>query len=135
MFWGSQSEDLEHRKMTEGQNSERGDSNGVRGDSTGERGDSTGERGDSNDGRGDSNDVRRDSNDGRRDSTGDRRDSRGDRRDSKGRLLPNPVLCCESLSIRATAQVHPALLLNNMNRLYTKLCQWVPFLKKKSPLI
>ena len=64
MFWGSQTEDLEHRKMAEGQKNE-GDLNGERGD------------------------------------------SKGDRRDSKGRLLPNPVLCCESLSVRATAQVHP----------------------------
>ena len=73
MFWGSQTEDLEHRKMAEGQKNE-GDLNGERGDSKGERG-----------------------------------DSKGDRRDSKGRLLPNPVLCCESLSVRATAQVHPKM--------------------------
>ena len=66
MFWGSQTEDLEHRKMAEGQKNE-GDLNGERGD------------------------------------------SKGDRRDSKGRLLPNPVLCCESLSVRATAQVNPEM--------------------------
>ena len=42
------------------------------------------------------------------DSNGQKQDSNGERRDSKGRLLPNPVLCCESLSVRATAQVHPA---------------------------
>ena len=73
MFWGSQTEDLEHRKMAEGQKS-AGDSNGERGD-----------------------------------SKGDRRDSKWERRDSKGRLLPNPVLCCESLSVRATAQVNPKM--------------------------
>ena len=87
MFWGSQAEDLEHRKMAEGQNS-AGDSNSERGDSNSEGGDSKGDR---------------------RDSKGDRRESKGDRRDSKGRLLPNPVLCCESLSVRATAQVHPKM--------------------------
>ena len=80
MFWGSQAKDLEHRKMAEGQNS-AADSNSERGDSNGERGDSNGERENLN----------------------------GDRRDSKGRLLPNPVLCCESLSVRATAQVHPKI--------------------------
>ena len=87
MFWGSQAKDLEHRKMAEGQNS-AADSNSERGDSNGERGDSNGERGDSN---------------------GERENLNGDRRDSKGRLLPNPVLCCESLSVRATAQVHPKI--------------------------
>ena len=66
MFWGSQTEDLEHRKMAEGQKSAG-------------------------------------------DSKGERRDSKAERRDSKGRLLPNPVLCCESLSVRATAQVHPKM--------------------------
>ena len=50
----------------------------------------------------------------RQDSNGEKQESNGERRDSKGRLLPNPVLCCESLSVRATAQVHPALL-NNGN--------------------
>ena len=107
MFWGSQAEDLEHRKMTEGQNSagesnsERGDSNSGKGDSNGETGDSNGERENSNE---------------------DMRDSNGDRRDSKGRLLPNPVLCCESLSVRATAQVHPTLLKNVARVQYEFLC-------------
>ena len=79
MFWGSQAEDLEHRKMAEGQNS---------------AGESKSEKGDSN----------------------------GERRDSKGRLLPNPVLCCESLSVRATAQVHPTLLKNVARVQYEFLC-------------
>ena len=87
MFWGSQAEDLEHRKMTEGQNS-AGESNSERGDSNSGKGDSNGETGDSN---------------------GERENSKGERRDSKGRLLPNPVLCCESLSVRATAQVNPKM--------------------------
>ena len=87
MFWGSQAEDLEHRKMAEGQN-RAGESNSERGDSKGEKGKLNGEK---------------------ENSKGDRRDSNGERRDSKGRLLPNPVLCCESLSVRATAQVHPKM--------------------------
>ena len=53
-----------------------------------------------------------DSNEARRESNDERRDSNGERRDSKGRLLPNPVLCCESLSVRATAQVHPTIIKN-----------------------
>ena len=82
MFWGSQAEDLEHRKMAEDQNT----ANGNTQDTLGEK----------------------------RESNGEKRDSNGERRDSKGRLLPNPVLCCESLSVRATAQVHKAIL-NNGN--------------------
>ena len=75
MFWGSQAEDSEHRKMAEGHKSAIGKTTQ---DSNGEKLNSNEERGDSN----------------------------GERRDSEGRLLPNPVLCCESLSVRATAQVH-----------------------------
>ena len=54
------------------------------------------------------NGKRQDSNGEKQDSNGEKQESNGERRDSKGRLLPNPVLCCESLSVRATAQVHPA---------------------------
>ena len=77
MFWGSQAEDLEHRRMAEDQNSV----NGKRQKSNGEK----------------------------QDSNGEKQESNGERRDSKGRLLPNPVLCCESLSVRATAQVNPKI--------------------------
>ena len=94
MFWGSQAEDLEHRRMAEDQNSV----NGKTQDSNGEKEDSNGEKQDSN---------------------GEKQESNGERRDSKGRLLPNPVLCCESLSVRATAQVHQAIL-NNGNYIW----QW-----------
>ena len=104
MFWGSQAEDLEHTKMAEGQNSvgepkdESENSNHEKVEPTSERGHLKGERGHSNGERGEPNGERGHPN-------GEREHPNGERRDSKGRLLPNPVLCCESLAIRATSQV------------------------------
>merc|ERR1719219_948090 len=57
--------------------------------------------------------------------------SNGERRDSKGRLLPNPVLCCESLSVRATAQ---ALLTYSLRRefIIEPIARWINS-RRRSP--
>ena len=83
MFWGSQDEDLEHSKGTGKRKLDEGSKSLLDLDS-------------------------QNSNDEDHKSASEELDSHGskrERRDSKGRLLPNPVLCCESLSMRATAQV------------------------------
>ena len=90
MFWGSQDEDLEHSSHSQDKELEQGKGRGNRKLAEGSKSHS------------------QNSNDEDHKSASEELGSHGskrERRDSKGRLLPNPVLCCESLSIRATAQV------------------------------
>ena len=91
MFWGSQDEDMEHSDHK----SQTGDFGHGKGSE--KRKLANGSKDSQN-----SNEEDDKSASEELDSHGSKRE----RRDSKGRLLPNPVLCCESLSIRATAQVN-----------------------------
>ena len=94
MFWGSQDEDLEHSSHGHDETLGHGEGNGNKKLAEGSKSLLNLES--------------QNSNDEDHKSVSEELDSRGskrERRDSKGRLLPNPVLCCESLSIRATAQV------------------------------
>ena len=94
MFWGSQDEDLEH-------SSHGHDEDLDHGKGTGKRKLDEGSKSLRNLDSQNSNEEDDKSASEELDSHGSKRE----RRDSKGRLLPNPVLCCESLSMRATAQV------------------------------
>ena len=94
MFWGSQDGDLEHSSHSHDEDLEQGKGSGNRKLDEGSKNLLNLES--------------QNSNDEDQKSVSEELDSHGskrERRDSKGRLLPNPVLCCESLSIRATAQV------------------------------
>ena len=94
MFWGSQDEDLEHSSHGHDEDLGHGEGTGNRKLAEGSKSLLSLES--------------QNSNDEDHKSASEELDSHGskrERRDSKGRLLPNPVLCCESLSIRATAQV------------------------------
>ena len=94
MFWGSQDGDLEHSSHSHDEDLEQGKGSGNRKLAEGSKSLLNLES--------------QNSNDEYQKSVSEELDSHGskrERRDSKGRLLPNPVLCCESLSIRATAQV------------------------------
>ena len=95
MFWGSQDEDLEHSSHSQDEDLEQGKGSGNRKLAEGSKSLLNLESQNSNgeDHKSASEEL---------DSQGSKRE----RRDSKGRLLPNPVLCCESLSMRATAQVN-----------------------------
>ena len=95
MFWGSQDEDLEH--SSHGHDEDLEQSKG-----TGKRKLDEGSKSLRNLDSQNSNDEDHKSASEELNSHGSKRE----RRDSKGRLLPNPVLCCESLSMRATAQVN-----------------------------
>ena len=94
MFWGSQDEDLEHSSHSQDKELEQGKGRGNRKLAEGSKSLLNVESQNSNDEDHKSASEELDSHHSKR-----------ERRDSKGRLLPNPVLCCESLSIRATAQV------------------------------
>ena len=94
MFWGSQDGDLEHSSHSHDEDLEQGKGSGNRKLAEGSKSLLNLESQNSND-----EDHKIASEE--LISHGSKRE----RRDSKGRLLPNPVLCCESLSIRATAQV------------------------------
>ena len=93
MFWGSQDEDLEHSSHGHDEDLEQSKGTGNRKLAEGSKSLLSLESQNSNDDHKSASEEL--------DSHGSKRE----RRDSKGRLLPNPVLCCESLSIRATAQV------------------------------
>ena len=94
MFWGSQDEDLEHSSHSQDKDLEQGKGSGNRKLAEGSKSLLNLESQNSND------EDHKSANEELVSHVSQR-----ERRDSKGRLLPNPVLCCESLSIRATAQV------------------------------
>ena len=93
MFWGSQDEELEHSSHSHKESEHgKGSGNGKLSEGSKSLLDLESQNSNGEDHKSASEEL---------DSQGSKRE----RRDSKGRLLPNPVLCCESLSIRATAQV------------------------------